>query len=219
MTIKLYLNETSPFARVVLATALLCDGPQLTLEWVDPWQSPADLANANPFCIIPTIELADGTALIESLAICQYLIETYSPSRLRAVDYRNAEQVAIIGFAKTMMESAFRSVALERFIGAGNPLSERAKSGLLQAVSKLEQQLAADHDAGYLQPNLAILYLHTALDYVAFRHRELFDCGAGQHVAAFLAHSPFVDALAQVSVQRLSSRPNFWGNSNKLNID
>lgn len=73
---KLYLNDTSPFSRVVLATALLCDCRQLTLEWVDPWQSPETLRRVNPFCMIPTLELEEGTALTESLSICQYLIQT-----------------------------------------------------------------------------------------------------------------------------------------------
>ena len=49
---KLYLNDTSPFSRAVVATAYLCNAP-LELEWVDPWQTPQALVTINPFSTIP----------------------------------------------------------------------------------------------------------------------------------------------------------------------
>ncbi|ENM5790978.1 glutathione S-transferase [Vibrio mimicus] len=206
---KLYLNDTSPFSRVVLATALLCDCRQLTLEWVDPWQSPDDLRRVNPFCIIPTLELEDGIALTESLSICQYLIETHHSEQLREVDHQHSGEMMIMGLAKTMMESAFRSVALGRFVGAENELSQRSKTGLQHALTKLENELATLHHSLYLLPNLATLYLHVALDYVKYRHQEIFRDAAGQQIEVFLHDSPFATLLAKINVDALSSKPNF----------
>ncbi|EGR4139754.1 glutathione S-transferase N-terminal domain-containing protein [Vibrio cholerae] len=161
---KLYLNDTSPFSRVVLATALLCDCRQLTLEWVDPWQSSETLRRVNPFCMIPTLELEEGTALTESLSICQYLIQTSHTKRLRDVDHQHPGEMMNMGMAKTMMESAFRSVALGRFVDAENELSQRSKIGLQHALIKLENELATPRHSLYLLPNLATLLAQINVD-------------------------------------------------------
>lgn len=49
---KLYLNDTSPFSRVALATALLTNVQEFELVWVDPWSSPTELLQVNPFSMI-----------------------------------------------------------------------------------------------------------------------------------------------------------------------
>jgi glutathione S-transferase len=256
MTMKLYLNETSPFSRVVLATAMLTntkrlnqgltdEGPKaltepLELIWVDPWQSPDSLKAVNPFCTIPVLELDNGTVLSESVCICEYLIaaaqantepykqvntELYKHAntestissqahediseQLVGVNYLDAASVAIMGFGKTMMETAFRTLALGRFIDNENPLSERGKAGLAASLNKLDTDLSSTQQAGYLQANLANLYLYVAIEYVQFRHSEIFNRAETTRIATLLEQSPFKGILSRVSLTVLSSKPDF----------
>lgn len=127
---KLFLNDTSPFSRVVLATAALAKPEQLKLEWVDPWQSPEKLKQVNPFCTIPVLELDDGTALVESLCICQYLIETYQPKGVSLASAKRPRDIYLMGLAKTLMELSFRTVALSRFTANDNALIGRGTKAL-----------------------------------------------------------------------------------------
>lgn len=232
---KLYLNETSPFSRVVLVTAMLTHTQRLSegltntlsLEWVDPWQSPDNLKEVNPFCTIPVLELDDGTALSESVCICEYLIAAAQVntepdkrtnisfqaneriSEQLGVNYLDGASVAVMGFGKTMMETAFRTVALGRFIDSTNPLNERGKAGLAASLTKLDADLSSTNRAGYLQANLANLYLCVAIEYVLFRHSEIFNKAATTQITAFLEGSPFKDILDKVSLGALSTKPDF----------
>jgi glutathione S-transferase len=256
MTMKLYLNETSPFSRVVLATAMLTNIKRLNqrptdegakaltgtldLIWVDPWQSPDNLKAVNPFCTIPVLELDNGTALSESACICEYLIaaaqaktefhkqlntESYKPvntestissqanedisEQLVGVNYLDAASVAIMGFGKTMMETAFRTLALGRFIDSTNPLSDRGNAGLAASLNRLDNDLSSTQQAGYIQADLANLYLYVAIEYVQFRHSEIFNKAVTAQIAAFLEQSPFKGILNRVSLAVLSSKPDF----------
>ncbi|MBW3696854.1 glutathione S-transferase [Vibrio sp. T187] len=205
----LYLNDTSPFSRVVVATALLSRCAPLTLVWVDPWSSPTNLKKVNPFCLIPTIELEDGSSLTESLCICQYLIDTYQPQAISQVANSRTKETQQLGFAKTLMEIAFRSAALARYTEKDNELIKRGKEGIIEALQQLNQQLRNDGIESYLAENLATLYLHVALDYVQFRHGSLFDEVEHSKIVDFLNESPFSELLAQVSIEHLASKPKY----------
>ena len=67
---ELYLNATSPYARLVRIVLLekgLMDA--VTLKWCDPWADDADLLKANPAGRIPALVTEDGTTLSESMLI------------------------------------------------------------------------------------------------------------------------------------------------------
>ncbi|MBB1268572.1 glutathione S-transferase N-terminal domain-containing protein [Shewanella sp. SR44-3] len=218
---NLYLNETSPFSRVVLATALLTNTNKLNMVWVDPWQSPNELRRVNPFCTVPVLELAESTALSESICICEFLIATAASANtaskadtnvsigLVGVNYHNAEDVAVMGLAKTMMETAFRTVALGRFVDAENPLSERGKVGLAHSLNKLNTDLSSTQKVGYFKTTLANLYLAIAIEYVQFRHSDIFNETARPDIKAFLEQSPFKAILNRVNLATLSIKPDF----------
>ena len=206
---KLYLNDTSPFSRVVLAAANLVEDASIELVWVDPWQSPQNLIRVNPFSIIPALELPDGTPLVESLCICQHLISRFTPLGLNDIDYANAREVQILGIAKTLMEVGFRTVALGRFTDGGNEMIERGRSGVGECLQRLESQLKDEFKPEAAKANLATLYLHAALDYIAFRHSETFQLYAGENAARFLSESPFRQALDNITPERLAGKPTF----------
>jgi len=206
---KLYLNDTSPFSRAVVAAALLTKSSSLSLEWVDPWASPAELVDANPFCLIPTLVTKEGTTLSESLCICQHLIEVSQSKDLISIDYQSVNQVSQLGFAKTLMEIAFRSAALKRYTDESNELIARGETGMAVALEKLNQQLSVEGIKSYLQPNLANLYLHVALDYVQLRHSAILNDTENHHIVEFMQRSPFTQVLNVIDLETLATQPSF----------
>ncbi|MBB1268698.1 hypothetical protein [Shewanella sp. SR44-3] len=69
--------------------------------------------------------------------------------------------------------------------------------------------MSSTQQAGYLQANLANLYLHVAIEYVQFRHSEIFNRADTTRIATFIEQSPFKGILSRVSLTVLSSKPDF----------
>ncbi|MFA0553125.1 glutathione S-transferase family protein [Vibrio lentus] len=203
---KLYLNDTSPFSRAVLATAYLCDAP-LKLEWIDPWQTPLALVTINPFSTIPVLETHEGIALTESLMICEFLLQAHPTKTLTATNTSDSKRMSLLGMSKTLMEVAFRCAALSRFEAEQNVLTVRGKEGIKRSVQSLIEQLNNTHDL--LQPDFSTLYLHVALDYVLFRHASLLSVREVDTLSTALQSSPFTDTLAKLSLEALSNKPSY----------
>ena len=206
---QLYLNDTSPFSRVVVATALLSNVPSLSFVWVDPWSSPGNLKRVNPFCLIPALELDSGHCLTESLCISQYLIEANPSTVLKNVKLNDVDQVKILGTAKTLMEIAFRTAVLPRFTNQENELIRRGQEGIVLALTNLNKEIDELGSEVYQDPNLATLYLHIGLEYIQFRHGALYDDAVVTHIDEFLNTSPFNQLLELVSIERLSEKPDY----------
>ncbi len=200
---KLYLNDTSPFSRAVLATAYLCNAP-IELEWVDPWQTPQALVTINPFSTIPVLETSDGIALTESLMICEFLLQTNPTTTLTITKANDAKRMSLLGMSKPLMEVAFRGAALSRFEAEQNVLTVRGKEGIQRSVKALIGQLNNNHDL--LQADFSTLYLHIALDYVLFRHANLLSAEERDILTTALHNSPFKDTLAKLSLESLSKK-------------
>ncbi|MFS1934257.1 glutathione S-transferase family protein [Vibrio splendidus] len=203
---KLYLNDTSPFSRVVLATAYLCDAP-MVLEWIDPWQTPSTLVAVNPLSTIPVLETSDGVALTESLTICEFLMQAYPTEKLTVTKASDTQRMSLLGASKTLMEVAFRCAALSRFEAEQNELTIRGKQGIKRSVKALIGQLNNNDDL--LEPDFSTLYLHVALDYVLFRHANLLSAEERDVLTTALHNSPFKDTLAKLSLESLSKKLNY----------
>ncbi|EHD0095439.1 hypothetical protein JZN58_000290 [Vibrio vulnificus] len=200
---KLYLNDTSPFSRVVLATAYMCHAP-LDLEWVEPWQTPQVLVTINPFSTIPVLETADGVALSESLTICEFLLQTHPIETLSMTKANDPKRMSLLGLSKTLMEVSFRCAALSRFDAEQNVLAERGKNGIQRCIQAIIEQLSDAHDL--LKPDFSTLYLHVALDYVLFRHTSLLSEKESDIVITALQASPFKETLEKLSLESLSKK-------------
>ncbi|UWZ98696.1 glutathione S-transferase family protein [Vibrio splendidus] len=203
---KLYLNDTSPFSRAVLATAYLCDAP-IVLEWIDPWQTPNTLVTINPFSTIPVLETSDEVALTESFTICEFLMHAYPTDKLAATKASDTQRMSLLGVSKTLMEVAFRCAALSRFEAEKNVLTIRGKEGITRSVKALIGQLSNNDDL--LEPDFSTLYLHVALDYVLFRHANLLSAEERDILTTALHNSPFKDTLAKLSLELLSKKLNY----------
>ncbi|MEZ9108226.1 glutathione S-transferase N-terminal domain-containing protein [Vibrio cyclitrophicus] len=203
---KLYLNDTSPFSRAVLATAYLCDAP-IVLEWIDPWQTPNTLVTINPFSTIPVLKTSDEVALTESLTICEFLMQAYPTEKLAATKASDTQRMSLLGVSKTLMEVAFRCAALSRFEAEQNVLTIRGKEGIQRSVKAIIRQLNNNHDL--LHADFSTLYLHIALDYVLFRHASLLSAEERDILTTALHNSPFKDTLAKLSLESLSKKLNY----------
>lgn len=73
---KLYYSGASPFARKALVTLMECGFHEdVELVPINPHASQAEFVLKNPFSKIPVLELDDGSVILESYFICEYVDE------------------------------------------------------------------------------------------------------------------------------------------------
>jgi glutathione S-transferase len=165
---KLYLNKTSPYARLIhvllLETGL---ASETALIDADPWSAAPDLVAANPAGKIPALSLDDGTHLAESACIADYLIHRSGASMLSPLSHPDAPaRLAILGQGRAAMDCAFSSVIQDRF-APGSPLSARWLARLPRIAARLDALYR--ERAGGAACDLADLTCAVAFDYIGFR--------------------------------------------------
>lgn len=165
---RLYLNQASPYARlvrVVLEETGLATGT--TLHFLDPWASPPEILDRNPAARVPVLELDDGTSLVESGCICDYLVARSDRPDLAAVggDGR-AGRARVLGLGRAAIDCAFGAVLLERELPSA-ALAGRWRGALPRIADALDAPTAAGDDDS--PPDLADLTLAVAFEYVDFR--------------------------------------------------
>lgn len=176
---KLYLNEASPYAR--LCRVLLIEtelAGQTEFVNVDPWAASDDYWVVNPSGKVPALALDDGTVLIESACIIDYLINVSGRADLSVLAQANAaRRLEILGFARAAMDCAFAAVIQQRF-GENSGLAERWLQALPRIARRLETlteaaarngRSAAGHELEAARCDVADLTLAVAFGYVQFR--------------------------------------------------
>lgn len=171
---QLYLNKTSPYARLTLVTAHeagLAD--RVDPVWLEPWNDPPALLAVNPAAKIPALVTDDGIALVESTCICDYLIALSGRTELSLPQPRErAELLRRLGLARAAIDCSFSAVIQRRFHdGADTALSQRWLRALPRLADALDALSGARHGAP--QPDLADLAVAVAFDYVDFRLGEI----------------------------------------------
>lgn len=165
---KLYLNTASPFAR--LCRVLLIEtGLEKDTELVmtDPWADDAALLAANPAGKIPALSLEDGTHLVESSCIAEYLVLRSGSVWLSPLSHEDAaERLAILGLARAAIDCSFGAVIQERY-APGSPLIGR----WLGAIPRIAERLSALYGQRKRSPDcdLGDLTAAVAFEYVGFR--------------------------------------------------
>lgn len=182
---KLYLNKTSPYARLVLVVAhekALAD--RIEYVWTDPWASPAELLAVNAFAKVPVLVTGAGESLTESGCICDYLDETGGGRRLMPRELpARLPVLRKYGLGRALIDVAFGVTIERRFAApAGKPvLAERWLAAVQRALGVL------DHDAALLRsvdaPDLGDLALAVGLSYVGFRLPEADWRNSASHLA------------------------------------
>ena len=167
---RLLSAPPSPFGRKVkLVMYIKGLAERVTVELADPREPNAALAAANPLGKIPALVLEDGTALFDSLVICEYLDSLapapvmFPPAGLER--YRMLTRAAL---ADGIMEAALLIVYEDRY----RPADKRVPEWIARQQSKIEGGLAA-FEAAPPQvsgaPDYAAATLAAALGYLDFR--------------------------------------------------
>lgn len=199
---KLYLNDTSPFARLILICALEYDIKEIELIWVNPWEMPTNLLAINPFSTVPVLELDNGDVLYESSIIALYLT-----SHLPLPTFIEYQRLAL---GKMLIETAFRHVSLARYSSRNlpcHPFITRTEQVIKQVLQTL---LEADLPSFSVNvaPDLASLQLVVALDYIAFRLPNLVEAYLHPKVTArlntFQLRQSFVQTTPEILAAKLT---------------
>lgn len=171
---ELYLNATSPYARlvrIVLMEKGLADA--VTLKWCDPWADDADLLKANPAGRIPALVTEEGTTLSESLLIAVYL-DSVSPDKPMIPQDSLGDVLHLAGLGQNLMDAAFTTVIARKHYGNeidDSELGQRRSRAIQRLLKQLDRELGEKQRASTI--NLGEIAIAVALDYLAFRLPEV----------------------------------------------
>lgn len=173
---KLLYLPASPYARKVRVLAHetgLKD--QLTLQLLEPGLTPINpnqtLTAQNPIGKIPTLLLADGTALFDSRTICEYLDTLHNTPRMFPQDATRWQVLTQQATADGILDAA----VLTRYETFLRPEPFRWSEWIENQKSKFWRALdALERDASSLQNkmNIGVISVACALGYLDFRYGD-----------------------------------------------
>jgi glutathione S-transferase len=188
----LYKNATSPYARLVTAAATEWGlNSHIEIVDIDPWKEREKLTTVSPAAKVPALVTDDGTLIVESANICDYLAQLAGGG---APGVGNVDYFHRLGLARAAMDCAFGAFLQRREArGADTALATR----WLQAIESIARALDPSAKARLAaeRPDLADLTATAAYHYVDFRLAEV----------PWRAAAPEFAAL----VDRLAARPAF----------
>lgn len=135
----LFLNATSPFARLARVVALE-KGLNPELVWCDPWANDPALLAVHPQGRIPVLVTDDGHAIAESLLIAQYL-DAQGPGPQLLPPASRAATAATTSVGYGLMEAAFGTMIARKHDAQADTtvLGQRRLAALQRALATLEQ--------------------------------------------------------------------------------
>jgi glutathione S-transferase len=179
---KLYLNLTSPYARVIRVAVIEKQLENyLTLIWVDPWQSPDNLLEKNPAAKVPVLTTDDGQSLTETLLILCYLDRQWPVS---PGIQENSQSLALLGLGQALIDAAFQTTIARKYDGNNadrHPLGQRRHQAISRGLAAIDQLL--DKQAS---PGLGEIAVGVALAYLDFRLADVLWRQHFPHLAAWL---------------------------------
>jgi glutathione S-transferase len=193
---RLLMNKTSPYARIVRIALAEKGYKDVPMEVVDPWSDAGQLLEANPAGRVPALLTDDGRALTESLLIVQWLENQRPQPSLMGADA--TATIARAGTAMGVIDAAVGTLLGRRIAGAG---FDESLVGLKRRRSMIGglQRLEADYPSFGAQgvPDLACICSVVMIDYVRFRFANLSGMPA----------LPALDGLSAAA----NGRPSFEG--------
>ena len=184
---QLFLNTTSPFARVARIAALekgLAERVQLV--WSDPWNHDPALLAVHPQLRIPVLVTDEGQAIAESLLIAQYLDQIGTgPALVPPTQCAAVLAQASVGYG--LMEAAFAVVIARKYQGTeadASVLGQRRLAALGRTLAQLEQTPPRPVGADFSLDQITVA---VGLEYVRFRLPALLPADAYPRLHAWLA--------------------------------
>ncbi|WP_162937536.1 glutathione S-transferase family protein [Indioceanicola profundi] len=186
---SLFISRTSPYARKVLVVAHEKGmAHDLAIVEVDPWTSPAELLAANPLSRIPALALADGSALVESWVIADYLDHVGPGAKLLAqTGPVRLDALKLMGIAQGMIDAAYTAVLENRRPEAQRSADKLARHAdvIRRAVAHLDQRFTWNTPDPVDPLGMGDIAVATALSYLDFRHADLGWRELGENLAAW----------------------------------
>ena len=167
---KLLMNTTSPYARIV-RIGLLEKGVEAETQIVNPWGDTPELLAANSAGRVPTLITDDGLALTESLLILHWLESVRPVPSLLGTD--PSAELARAGVAMGVIDAAVH-IMIGRVISGVSfdaaPVGLRRRRSIVDGLKRLDDALASP---GADAPAVSAITAITALDYVRFRFHDV----------------------------------------------
>jgi glutathione S-transferase len=168
---KLYINTTSPFVRLVrLAIAEKGLTDRVETEIVDPWADPKPFLDANPAGRVPVLVLDDGTVISEAFLILRYLDDLVpEPSVWPSGEL--ARTLSLAAPALGAMEAA-TSIIIGRKSSAtfdSDMVGSKRHRTMRTGLARLDAALPREFDD---RPDIANFAAITAVDYIVFRFTD-----------------------------------------------
>jgi glutathione S-transferase len=190
---KLMINTTSPYTRIVRIALAEKGLAGVESRLVDPWGDTPELLAANSAGRVPTLVTDDGRALTESLLIVLWLERTRpEPSLLKADP---TAEIALTGVAMGVIDAAVHILIGRKIAGPSfddSPVGLRRRRSIVEGLKRIDSAIPADADPA---PGLATIASVVALDYVRFRFPDA-------------PWAPDVPVLAR-RAERFAARPSF----------
>lgn len=167
---KLFMSPTSPYARLVacvLREKGLWDRMEPVL--VNPWESPADLAEVNPFSRVPTLVTDTGAVLSEATLISLYLERCHPEPVLLPADRAQATYRRL-GLAQGLMDATVAIISNRKFRddAESDPILRRRRQQIPTAIEAIGQAVGNPE-----QPDLGDLAIASAIGYLDLRLPEI----------------------------------------------
>ena len=186
---KLRYSITSPFVRKVLVTAIET-GQDSEIERVQTNTADPELAACNPLNKIPALTLEDGSVLIDSAVICEFL-DHRKGAKLFPRNSTRWPVLSLMALCDGMMDAAIlrRYETLRPEALRSSEWDQRQKGKVWNSLAELERQAARFGD----RVDIGTLTAAIMLDYLDFR----------------FAHEPWRDAHPNLAKwhRAFSARP------------
>lgn len=171
---KLLLNNTSPYARMVRIVMLEKDlEDSVELCWCDPWSDDKFLIEKNSVGKIPALVCDSGITLSESLLIAIYLDGQGSSRSLLPEDHKETIYHRA-GLGLGLMDASFSTVIARKYLNAetnDSVLSQRRLHGIERTLECLDKGIVNHSSPEWL--TMGDIAVVVALNYLLFRLPEL----------------------------------------------
>lgn len=188
----LFLNTTSPYARIARIALAEKEIGDLSADIVDPWADAPQLLEVNTAARVPALVTGEGRSLTESLLIVMWLEHERPEPSLLGHDVTAVLSRA--GIAMGVIDAAVHTLIGRKITDAGfddAPVGLRRRRSIVDGLQRLEAD-PPEYTKGV--PDLSVITTVTALDYVRFRFGT----------ATWTSELPRLDALAGLVRQRQS---------------
>lgn len=174
---QLFYAPTSPYVRKVMACAHLCgivDRIALLDSAAHPIRRDARIAAHNPLAKVPTLILADGTALYDSRVICEYIADLAGNDHL--FPPAGAQRWRALAW-QALGDGLLDAALLARYETTARPpewqWSDWRAAQLKKVEASLDELEPQAPSLAVQRPTIGEITLGCALGYLDFRFAEL----------------------------------------------